>query len=67
MLSAAKYGPGWGDLSTRALFGVERPSPHPVTHSLRYMRNDPPPPGEGESSYGLFGSNRFSKPFQQSA
>jgi hypothetical protein len=29
-MSAAKCETGWGDLSTRALFEAERPSPHPA-------------------------------------
>src|SRR5690349_1091043 len=28
-MSAAKCATGWGDVSTRALFDAERPSPHP--------------------------------------
>jgi len=41
-MSAAKCETGWGDLSTRALFDAERPSPHPARFA-----SDPPPPGEG--------------------
>ena len=44
-----KCEPRWGDLSTRALSEVERPSPRPVTHLA--MRADPPPPGEGEDQH----------------
>jgi hypothetical protein len=44
-MSEAKCEPGWGDLSTRGLFDVDRPSPHPAAH---FMSGDPPPPGEGE-------------------
>jgi hypothetical protein len=29
-MSEAKCETGWGDLSIRALFDVERPSPHPA-------------------------------------
>src|SRR6185312_9751696 len=32
--SAAKCETGWGDLSTRALLDVERPSPHPAAHCM---------------------------------
>ncbi|OSJ36091.1 hypothetical protein BSZ19_05810, partial [Bradyrhizobium japonicum] len=33
---------GWGDLSTQAVFVVERPSPHPVSHlRCAQMRADP--------------------------
>ncbi|RZN12471.1 hypothetical protein CWO91_04040 [Bradyrhizobium genosp. SA-3] len=34
---------GWGDLSTRAAFEVERPSPHPVSHfaALNVRRPSP--------------------------
>ncbi|RXG84448.1 hypothetical protein EAS61_38870 [Bradyrhizobium zhanjiangense] len=39
VLSAAKYETGWGDLSTRALLDVERPSPHPA----RATRDRPSP------------------------
>jgi len=51
-MSAAKCETGWGDLSTRALFNAERPSPHPAAN---FIRGDPPPPGEGGS--GPFRSN----------
>src|ERR1700733_15375565 len=43
--SEAECETGWGDLSTRALFDEERPSPHPAAH---FVRVDPPPPGEGK-------------------
>src|SRR6185369_822056 len=51
-LSAAKCETGRGDLSTRALLDVERPSPHPAasrrpTSELRSSRT---PPGEGKRS-----------------
>ena len=44
-MSAAICETGWGDLSTRALLDVERPSPRPAA---RFARVDPPPPGEGK-------------------
>jgi hypothetical protein len=37
-MSEAKCETGWGDLSTRALLDVERPSPHPAAH---FMSVDP--------------------------
>ena len=37
-MSVAKCETGWGDLSTRALLDVERPSPHPAAH---FMSVDP--------------------------
>jgi len=37
---------GWGDLSTRALLEVERPSPHPAARDAHV---DPPPQGAGEA------------------
>ncbi|MDD1519470.1 hypothetical protein C7U65_20565 [Bradyrhizobium sp. WBAH23] len=51
---------GWGDLSTRALFVAEGPSPHPVSHfaalNMRRpsgeLRSSRTPPGEGKSAAG---------------
>src|SRR6185436_19823258 len=51
--SAAKCETGWGDLSTRALLDVERPSPHPAAH---FMSVDPPPPGEGNRAPPCYAS-----------
>src|SRR5689334_266196 len=42
---------GWGDLSTRALLAVERPSPHPAARDARV---DPPPQGAGDNSSYAF-------------
>ncbi len=47
-LSATKCETGWGDLSTRAPLGMERPSPHPAAP---FSRVDPPPPGEGKEVF----------------
>ncbi|RXG95468.1 hypothetical protein EAS62_13305 [Bradyrhizobium zhanjiangense] len=44
---------GWGDLSTRAGFDAERPSPHPATHCAALHAWRPSPPGEGKCSVPL--------------
>ena len=51
-MSEAKRETGWGDLSTRALLAVERPSPRPAAH---FMSVDPPPAGEVNSTYHVAG------------
>jgi len=42
---------GWGDLSTRALFNEDHPTPALNLASLD--GTDPPPPGQGEASRAL--------------
>jgi hypothetical protein len=49
-MSEAKCETGWGDgPSTEALADL-RDHPTPLRIPLRFMRNDPPPPGEGKKT-----------------
>ena len=57
-MSEAKCETGWGDLSTRALLDVERPSPHPAA---RYTRVDPPLQGRVKAPLPIFPG--FTRPY----
>ena len=46
-MSAAKCETGWGDSLSIEAVPELRDHPTPLRIPLRFMRNDPPPPGEG--------------------